>query len=75
MCCGLGVVTRVGVMGGDSLAEEERGGEKLSIFLICSSIFLVNFSSHARNSDRIFSSLLCCSALKKIWKDMVMVDR
>jgi hypothetical protein len=69
-------VGKVGVMGKDWLALEARGGDKLLIFLICSSLFLVNFSFHARNSDRIFSSLACCSALKKIWKDMVVgMDR
>jgi hypothetical protein len=61
----------VSVMGKDWLAGEGRGGDKFLIFFICS-IFLVNFSFHARNSNHIFSSLACCFALKKIWKDMVM---
>jgi hypothetical protein len=45
----------VGIMGNDWLAGAGHGGEKLSIFLICFSIFLLAFSFHTRNSDRIFS--------------------
>jgi hypothetical protein len=52
----------VGVMGGDWLAGEGR-----------SSICLLNLSFHTRKSNRIFSSFACCSAPKKILKDMVMV--
>jgi hypothetical protein len=52
----------VSVMGKDWLAGEGRGGDKFLIFFICS-IFLVNFSFHARNSNHIFSSLACCFAL------------
>jgi len=72
----MAVADDVGVMSKDWLVGEGRGGNQLLIFLICSSIFLVNFTFHARNPDRIFSSFACCSALKKIWKDMVMgMDR
>jgi hypothetical protein len=53
-----------GVMGEDWLTEVEHGGEKLSIILICSSIFLVNFSFHAMNSNRIFYILACTSTVK-----------
>jgi hypothetical protein len=62
----------VGVMGKDWLAGKWRDGDKLLIFLICSSIFFMNFSFHAMNYDRIFSIIACCSTLNKIWKDMVM---
>jgi len=60
-------------MGKDWLAEEGHGGEKLLILLMCSSICLLNLSFHTRKSNRIFSSFACCSAPKKILKDMVMV--
>jgi len=63
----------VGVMGNDWLAGEGHGGEKLSIFLICSSIFLLAFSFHTRNFDRIFSIFAQSSSFQKNWKDMVMV--
>jgi hypothetical protein len=70
------VVGGVGVMGNDWLAGERHGGEKRYIFLLCSSICLVNLASHARKSDLLFCSLVCCSTLKKNWKDMVMgMDR
>jgi hypothetical protein len=58
----------VGVMGKDWLGREGRGGDKLLIFLICSSIFLVNFSFYARNFDRIFSSLLVALHSSKFGK-------
>jgi hypothetical protein len=52
----------VGFMGGDWLAGEGR-----------SSICLLNLSFHTRKSNCVFSSIACCFAPKKIWKDMVMV--
>jgi hypothetical protein len=55
----------VGVMGNDWLAGEGHDGEKLSSFLICSSIFLLTFSFHPRNSDRIFSIFACSSSFQK----------
>jgi hypothetical protein len=61
------------VMGNDWLARVGHGGEKLSIYLICSSIFLLAFSFHMRNSDRIFSIFARYSSFQKIWKDIVMV--
>jgi hypothetical protein len=51
----------VGFMGNDWLAGAGYGGEKLSIFLICSSIFLLAFSFYTKNSDLIFFYL--CSVL------------
>jgi hypothetical protein len=45
----------VSAMGNDWLAGAWHGGEKLSIFLICSSIFLLTFSFYMRNYDLIFS--------------------
>jgi hypothetical protein len=67
----------VGVLGKDWLAVERRGGDKFLIFLICSSIFLMIFhSTRGILTAYIFSSLDCCSALTKIWKDIVMgMDR
>jgi hypothetical protein len=58
------VATDCGVMGEDWLTGAEHGGEKLSIILICSSIFLVNFSFHAIDSDRIFSIIAHTSVVK-----------
>jgi hypothetical protein len=49
-------------MGRNWLAGEGRGGEKLLILLMCSSICLLNLSFHTRKSNRIFYSLTCCSA-------------
>jgi hypothetical protein len=66
----------IGVMGNNWLAGAGHGGEKLSIFLICSSIFLLPFSFHTRNSDHIFFYL--CSALfipKKLERHGDDVDR
>jgi hypothetical protein len=63
----------VGIMGNDWLAGAGHGGEKLSIFLICSSIFLLAFSFHTRNFDRIFSIFARFSSFQKNWKDMVIV--
>jgi hypothetical protein len=51
-------------MGEDWLTGAEHGGEKLSIIFICSSIFLVNFSFYAMNSDRVFSILARTSTMK-----------
>jgi hypothetical protein len=61
------------VLGKDWLVGEVRGGEKLSILFLISSIRLLDSSFHTRNSDRIFSSLACFSSFQKDWKDMVMV--
>jgi len=58
--------SEVGVMGKDWLAGEVQGGEELLILLMYSSIRLLDSSFHGRNSDRIFSSLACCSSFKKI---------
>jgi hypothetical protein len=69
----MGAVSEVGVMGKDWLAGEVRDVEELLILLMCSSIRLLDSSFHARNSDRIFSNLACCSSFKKNWKDMVIV--
>jgi hypothetical protein len=60
-------------MGRDWPAGEVRGRKKLLILLTCSSICLLDLSFHTRKSNRIFSSLACCSAPKKIWKDIVRV--
>jgi hypothetical protein len=60
-------------MGRDWLAGQVRGREKLLILLMWPSICLLDLFFQTRKSNRIFSSLACCSAPKKIWKDMVMV--
>jgi hypothetical protein len=46
------------VMGNDWLAEVGHGGEKLSIFLICSPIFLLAFPSTREILIASFLSLL-----------------
>jgi hypothetical protein len=58
------VAAGCGVMGEDCLIGVEHGEEKLSIILICSIIFLVNFSFHTMNSDCIFSILARTFAVK-----------
>jgi hypothetical protein len=56
----------VRVMGNDWLAGAAgHDGEKLSIFLICSSIFLLAFSFHKRNSNHIFSIFAGSSSFQK----------
>jgi hypothetical protein len=55
----------VGVRGGAWLAEELRGGEKLSIIFLISSIRLLASSLYARNSNRILSSLARSSSFQK----------
>jgi hypothetical protein len=61
----------VGVMCEAWLAGEVRGGEKLSIFFLISSIRLLASSLYARNSNRILSSLARSSSFQK---DMVMMS-
>jgi hypothetical protein len=63
----------VGCMGGAWLAGEVRGGEKLSILFLISSIRLLDSFFHARNFDRIFFILACSNSFQKNWEDMVMV--
>jgi CDP-diglyceride synthetase len=59
------VAASCGVMGRDWLIRAACGREKLSVILIHSSIFLVNFSIYSMNSDRIFSILARSTAVKE----------
>jgi hypothetical protein len=43
-------------MGNDWVAEEGHEREKLSIFLLCSSICMVDLATIARKVDLLFSS-------------------
>jgi hypothetical protein len=56
-------------MGGAWLVGEVRGGEKLSILFLISSIRLLASSLYARNSNRVLSSLARSSSFQK---NMVM---
>jgi hypothetical protein len=60
----------VGCLGGAWLAREVRGGEKLSILFLISSIRLLASSLYARNSNHILSSLARSSSFQK---GMVMI--
>jgi hypothetical protein len=55
------------------LAGELRGGEKLSILFLISSIRFLASSLYMRNSDRSFSHLARSSSFQKIQEDMVKV--
>jgi hypothetical protein len=63
----------VGVMCEAWLAGEVRGGEKLSILFLISSIRLLASSLYTRNSDSSFSHLARSSSFRKNREDMVMV--
>jgi hypothetical protein len=63
----------VGVMCEAWLAREVRGGEKLSILFLISSIRLLASSLYLRNSDRSFSHLALSSSFRKNREDIVMV--
>jgi len=67
------VAGEVGVMCEAWLAGEMRGGEKLSILFLISSIRLLASSLYARNSDRSFFHLARSSSFRKNGEDMVMV--
>jgi hypothetical protein len=55
----------VGCIGGAWVVGEVRGGEKLSILFLISSIRLLASSLYARNSDRILFSLAHSSSFQK----------
>jgi hypothetical protein len=59
------VAVGVSVMGNDWIAGEGHGGEKLSIFLLCSSICLVDLATIARKTDLLFSSYARSSSFQK----------
>jgi hypothetical protein len=67
------VAVGVSIMGNDWIAGEGHRREKLSIFLLCFSICLVDLATIARKTDLLFSSFARSSLFLKNWKDMMML--
>jgi hypothetical protein len=59
------VAVGVSIMGNDWIAGEGHRREKLSIFLLCFSICLVDLATIARKTDLLFSSFARSSLFLK----------